>query len=50
MEADGQAFIVKDLVGKVIGRHGRTTRAIMTMWTTASTRLKKERTVIEIIE
>lgn len=41
MAAGGEAFIVKDLVGKITGRHGWTTSAIMTVWTTASTRLKE---------
>lgn len=41
--------VAKDDLGKVIGKQGRTARAIRTILTAASTKLKK-RTVLEIIE
>jgi uncharacterized protein len=41
--------VAKDDLGKVIGKQGRTARAIRTILNGASTKLKK-RTVLEIIE
>lgn len=41
--------VAKDDLGKVIGKQGRTAKAIRTILTAASTKLKK-RTVLEIIE
>lgn len=41
--------VAKDDLGKVIGKEGRTARALRTILTAASTRLKK-RAVLEIIE
>jgi predicted RNA-binding protein YlqC (UPF0109 family) len=41
--------VAKEDLGKVIGKQGRTARAIRTILTAASTKLKK-RAVLEIIE
>ena len=41
--------VAKDDLGKVIGKQGRTARAIRTILSAASTKLRK-RTVLEIIE
>ncbi len=41
--------VAKEDLGKVIGKQGRTARALRTILTAASTKLKK-RTVLEIIE
>lgn len=41
--------VAKEDLGKVIGKQGRTARAIRTILTAASTKLNK-RTVLEIIE
>lgn len=41
--------VAKEDLGKVIGKQGRTARAIRTILTAASTKLKK-RSVLEIIE
>ena len=41
--------VAKDDLGKVIGKQGRTAKAIRTILTAASTKLRK-RTVLEIIE
>ncbi len=41
--------VAKDDLGKVIGKQGRTARAIRTILSAASTKLKK-RSVLEIIE
>ncbi len=41
--------VAKDDLGKVIGKQGRTARAIRTILNGASTKLKK-RTVLEILE
>ena len=41
--------VVKDDLGKIIGKQGRTARSIRTILNGASTKLKK-RTVLEIIE
>jgi predicted RNA-binding protein YlqC (UPF0109 family) len=41
--------VAREDLGKVIGKQGRTARAIRTLLTGASTKLKK-RTVLEIIE
>jgi predicted RNA-binding protein YlqC (UPF0109 family) len=41
--------VAKDDLGKVIGRQGRTARAIRTLLGAASTKLKK-RSVLEILE
>lgn len=41
--------VAKEDLGKVIGKEGRTARALRTILTAASTRLKK-RAVLEIIE
>ncbi len=41
--------VAKDDLGKVIGKQGKTARAIRTILTAASTKLKK-RAVLEIIE
>jgi predicted RNA-binding protein YlqC (UPF0109 family) len=41
--------VAKEDLGKVIGKQGRTARAIRTILNGASTKLKK-RTVLEIIE
>lgn len=44
-----ELFVAKDDLGKVIGKQGRTAKAIRTILTAASTKLKK-RCVLEIIE
>ena len=55
MEVGGEQTIVyelrvaKDDLGKVIGKQGRTARAIRTILGAASTKLKK-RSVLEILE
>jgi len=41
--------VAKDDIGKIIGKQGRTARAIRTILNGASTKLKK-RTVLEIVE
>lgn len=41
--------VAKEDLGKIIGKQGRTARAIRTILTAASTKLKK-RSVLEIIE
>jgi predicted RNA-binding protein YlqC (UPF0109 family) len=41
--------VAKDDLGKVIGKQGRTARALRTILTAASTKIKK-RAVLEIIE
>jgi predicted RNA-binding protein YlqC (UPF0109 family) len=41
--------VAKDDLGKVIGRQGRTARAIRTILSAASTKLRK-RSVLEILE
>ncbi len=41
--------VAKEDLGKIIGKQGRTARAIRTILTAASTKLRK-RTVLEIIE
>ena len=41
--------VAKDDLGKVIGKQGRTARAIRTILSAASTKLKK-RSVLEILE
>lgn len=41
--------VAREDLGKVIGKQGRTARAIRTLLTGASTKLKK-RTVLEIVE
>jgi predicted RNA-binding protein YlqC (UPF0109 family) len=41
--------VAKDDLGKVIGKQGRTARAMRTILSAASTKLRK-RTVLEIIE
>lgn len=41
--------VAKEDLGKVIGKQGRTARAIRTILTAASTKLKK-RSVLEILE
>jgi predicted RNA-binding protein YlqC (UPF0109 family) len=41
--------VAKDDIGKIIGKQGRTARAIRTVLNGASTKLRK-RTVLEIIE
>lgn len=41
--------VAKEDLGKIIGKQGRTARALRTILTAASTKLKK-RTVLEIIE
>lgn len=41
--------VAKDDLGKIIGKQGRTARALRTILTAASTKLKK-RSVLEIIE
>ncbi len=41
--------VAKDDLGKVIGRQGRTARAMRTILSAASTKLKK-RSVLEILE
>ncbi|MBI5888289.1 MAG: KH domain-containing protein [Deltaproteobacteria bacterium] len=41
--------VAKDDLGKVIGKQGRTAKAIRTILTAASTKLKK-RSMLEIIE
>ncbi len=41
--------VAKDDLGKVIGKQGRTARAIRTILSAASTKLRK-RTVLEILE
>ena len=41
--------VAKDDLGKIIGKQGRTARALRTILTAASTKLKK-RAVLEIIE
>ena len=44
-----ELVVAKDDIGKIIGKQGRTARAIRTLLNGASTKLKK-RTVLEIIE
>ncbi|MBI5455194.1 MAG: KH domain-containing protein [Deltaproteobacteria bacterium] len=41
--------VAKEDLGKIIGKQGRTARAIRTILTAASTKLRK-RTVLEILE
>ena len=41
--------VAKDDLGKVIGKHGRTARAMRTILSAASTKIRK-RSVLEIIE
>lgn len=55
MEVEGERTsvielsVAKDDLGKVIGKQGRTARAIRVILTAASTKLKK-RSVLEILE
>lgn len=55
IEVEGEQTVVyelrvaKDDLGKVIGKQGRTARAIRTLLRAASTKLKK-RSVLEILE
>lgn len=55
VEVEGEQTVVyelrvaKDDLGKVIGKQGRTARAIRTLLRAASTKLKK-RSVLEILE
>jgi uncharacterized protein len=44
-----ELFVAKDDLGKVIGKQGRTARAIRTILSAASTKIRK-RSVLEIIE
>lgn len=44
-----ELVVAKDDLGKVIGKQGRTARAMRTILTAASTKLRK-RSVLEIIE
>ena len=41
--------VAKDDLGKIIGKHGRTARAMRTILSAASTKIRK-RSVLEIIE
>lgn len=41
--------VAKDDLGKIIGKHGRTARAMRTILNAASTKIRK-RSVLEIIE
>ena len=45
----GSWYNVKDDLGKIIGKQGRTARALRTILNAASTKLRK-RSVLEIIE
>ncbi len=44
-----ELYVAKDDLGKVIGKQGRTAKAIRTLLTAASTKLK-QRAVLEILE
>ncbi len=44
-----ELIVAKEDLGKVIGKEGRTARAMRTILTAASTKLKK-RSVLEIVE
>lgn len=42
--------VAQEDLGKIIGKQGRTARAMRTLLSAASAKLKKQRTVLEIIE